>query len=107
MALGRAMTHFAGHRLVVVGRPLRMTFTMTALAITRRLVRRFLSGDFRDRVGAVMTVSVERVSGEVPFCNRSRGEKKDKQNNQPDDMLGHARAMSYSRLSVSTAVRSK
>ena len=59
MALSRAMTYFADHRLVAIGRPQRMTFTVAGLAVTRRLEDRFLGGYFRHRIRAVVTVFIK------------------------------------------------
>ena len=67
MALGCAVTHFAAHRRVVIGRPLRVPFTMAALAITRRLENGFLGGHFGDRISTVVPVLIKRLGGEKPF----------------------------------------
>jgi len=48
MPPGWPVTHLANDRLVVIGRPLRVPFGVTALTITRRLEDGFLSGDFAD-----------------------------------------------------------
>src|ERR1039458_9637111 len=61
MTLRCAMAHFTDHGLVASGRPLCMARGVAALAIARRLVDRFLSCDFGNRVGAIVTEPVKRI----------------------------------------------
>jgi len=77
VALGRAMADFAGHRLVVVGGPLRVAFAVASLAVACRLVDRFLGGNFGDCSGAVVAELIKRVDGEKPFRDQRYGSRRD------------------------------
>ena len=94
MALGCAMTHFAGYGFVAARRPLRNARRMTGQAVTRRLVSGLLRGNFRYRIGAVVAVLVERIDRKKRLRNQRHYQEAKNQANESEYVFGHARLSS-------------